>query len=166
MLAFDPEDRIKMTDILKDPFLQEVSTMITIPKYHETHLKDFLSQNVFLCDFLDPISREKRMVEINYFSIIGKSNYTIYLGLLKDDQNKLISEVAIKQMVIEKNEINKETEIMKKVNHENIVTLYHSYKPDSQNRLTMLSLIMEYCEGLDLSRYLEKSQQLPEWQIR
>ena len=134
---------------------------------HKNYLKISMSYNKYLlCDFIDPSSKEKLFVEIDAANVIGHSTFAVYLGTLKDSKNKYLQDVAIKQIFVKKDEIINEVEIMKKVHHENVVNLFHSNKTESKTEIVKLSLIMEYCEGLDLSKFLEKNPKLPEWQIR
>jgi len=140
-------------------------TILNKKKPYKIYIHHNKTMNI-LCEYADPISREQRLVEICYNSVLGHSNNIVYLGSLKDSKNNLLCEVAIKQICIKKDEINKEVEIMKKVHHENIVNLYHSYRPDAKGDFVMLSLIMEYCEGIDLTKFFENYPNKPEWKIR
>ena len=154
MLRFDADQRIKMKDLLKDPYLKDGN--------EDQKLE-------YLCEFIaDTNSNEKRIVEFNDFFLLGHYNFTVNFGLLKNEQGKVISNLAIKHIFLE-NHMEKEwaeIELMNKLHHENLVNLVYIYKPQTKRKYVRVSLIMEFCEGLDLHKYLERNQNMSEWKIR
>lgn len=123
-----------------------------------------------LCEYIDPNTHEKITIEIDSANIIGHSTFMVYLGCLKNSKGKALQDVAIKDICVEREQMSAEAEIMKKLkHHENIVSLYHTYRPETKAKvakLTKVLLIMEYCDGCDLGKFLEKNPELPEWKIR
>lgn len=153
MLRFDAEQRIKMKDLLKDPYFKDGN--------EDQKLE-------YLCEFDDPNSKEKRFVEFNDFFLLGHYNFTVNFGLLKNEKGRVISNLAIKHLFLE-NQMEKEwaeIELMNKLHHENLVNLIYIYKPQTKRKYVRVSLIMEFCEGLDLHKYLERNLNMSEWRIR
>lgn len=90
-----------------------------------------------------------------YKGKIGKGSYSsVYKGFHK----KTLKEVAIKRIEYEnidiklKNQINSEMNLMKKINHPNIVKLYDIYFDKEK----FIYFILEYCEQGDLYKFLNK----------
>lgn len=99
----------------------------------------------------------------------------VMLGRHKEDKK----EVAIKFMDVSENrmrsqlkfyvvssanmvqEIYKEAESLKKLNHKNIVTLYHAFLEGKQ-----FCMIMEYAGGGELLKYIEESGKIIEIEAR
>ena len=87
------------------------------------------------------------------------------LGKHKEDRK----EVAIKFMDVSENlananliqEIYREAESLKKLNHKNIIALYHAFLEGKQ-----LCMIMEYAAGGELFKYVEEKQRLNEIEAR
>ena len=161
MLCYDKNERITISEIESHSFVKLSILYNNIYK---------MSDKRILCDYIDPITHEKIFVEIDSDNIIGHSTFMVFLGCLKNSKGRVLQNVAIKDICIEREQISAEAEIMKKVkHHENIVSLYHTYRPETKvkiAKLTKLSLIMEYCDGCDLGKFLEKNPELPEWKIR
>ena len=87
------------------------------------------------------------------------------LGKHKEDKK----EVAIKFMDVSENlananliqEIYREAESLKKLNHKNIIALYHAFLEGKQ-----LCMIMEYAAGGELFKYVEEKHRLNEIEAR
>ena len=113
-------------------------------------------------------SGKKYIVEINYDSIIGFSKKSVFLGFLKDSNNKLLYEVAIKLILgREEEEGMNEIKIMQDLKHENLIKLYSSNIFEcKKNNNKRFSIVMEYCKGGDLSSFFNKNPNINEAQIR
>ena len=90
-----------------------------------------------------------------YKGKIGKGSYSsVYKGFHKNS----LKEVAVKRIEYEnidiklKNQINSEMNLMKKINHPNIVKLYDIYFDNEK----FIYFILEYCEQGDLYKFLNK----------
>mmetsp|Transcript_1704 Transcript_1704/g.1166 ORF Transcript_1704/g.1166 Transcript_1704/m.1166 type:complete len:111 (+) Transcript_1704:275-607(+) len=97
---------------------------------------------------------------------LGKGGFgMVMLGRHKETKK----EVAIKFMDVSENlasagmvqEIYREAESLKKLNHKNIVQLYHAFLDGKQ-----LIMIMEYAGGGELLAYVEQNEKLGELEAR
>ncbi|KAK4469274.1 hypothetical protein MN116_006842 [Schistosoma mekongi] len=103
--------------------------------------------------------------EYNPADVLGNGAFAIvYKGRVKNNPDE---PVAIKIMLKDQNVLksktllSKEICVLKDLNHENIVRLYdHSISSSG------VYLVMEYCNGGDLSEYLQAKRTLPEDTIR
>ncbi|CAH8842311.1 unnamed protein product [Trichobilharzia szidati] len=103
--------------------------------------------------------------EYNPADVLGNGAFAIvYKGRVRNNPDEL---VAIKIMLKDQNVLksktllSKEICVLKDLNHENIVRLYdHSISSNG------VYLVMEYCNGGDLSEYLQAKRTLPEDTIR
>nr|CAH8842792.1 unnamed protein product [Trichobilharzia regenti] len=103
--------------------------------------------------------------EYNPADVLGNGAFAIvYKGRVRNNPDEL---VAIKIMLKDQNVLksktllSKEICVLKDLNHENIVRLYdHSISSSG------VYLVMEYCNGGDLSEYLQAKRTLPEDTIR
>lgn len=103
--------------------------------------------------------------EYNPADILGSGAFAIvYKGRFRDNKNH---KVAIKQMIKGQNVpksktlLSKEISVLKDLNHEHIVRLY-----DHSISNADVYLVMEFCNGGDLSEYLHSKKTLPEETIR
>ncbi|CAH8498044.1 unnamed protein product [Heterobilharzia americana] len=103
--------------------------------------------------------------EYNPADVLGNGAFAIvYKGRVRNNPDEL---VAIKIMLKDQNVLksktllSKEICVLKDLNHENIVRLY-----DHSISSTGVYLVMEYCNGGDLSEYLQAKRTLPEDTIR
>ncbi|VDP29526.1 unnamed protein product [Schistosoma margrebowiei] len=103
--------------------------------------------------------------EYNPADVLGNGAFAIvYKGRVKNNPEE---PVAIKIMLKDQNVLksktllSKEICVLKDLNHDNIVRLYdHSISSSG------VYLVMEYCNGGDLSEYLQAKRTLPEDTIR
>mmetsp|Transcript_2635 Transcript_2635/g.6049 ORF Transcript_2635/g.6049 Transcript_2635/m.6049 type:complete len:575 (-) Transcript_2635:295-2019(-) len=109
-------------------------------------------------------SRKREVGPYMNLEKIGKGAFaTVYLGMHRDTGAK----VAIKGINLEKaNEketaqINSEINILRDLNHPNIVRLL-----DIQRTTKHIFIIMEYCSGGDLSKYIKKHRMIKENKAR
>uniref|UniRef100_A0A5K3FBA1 Protein kinase domain-containing protein n=3 Tax=Mesocestoides corti TaxID=53468 RepID=A0A5K3FBA1_MESCO len=103
--------------------------------------------------------------EYNPADILGSGAFAIvYKGRFRDNKSQ---NVAIKQMIKGQNVLksktllSKEISVLKDLNHEHIVRLYDHNISNSD-----VYLVMEFCNGGDLSEYLHCKKTLPEETIR
>ena len=107
------------------------------------------------------------MNKYQIFEVIGDGTYgTVYRGLnIETNENvaikKLKDKIVSWNECIEKNEV----QILKKLNHENIVKLHEIIREQNSD----VSLIFEYC-GINLYEYIEKHkkqrEKIPEFKIK
>jgi len=94
----------------------------------------------------------------NYVCYKGKIGKGSYSSVYKGFHKKSLKEVAVKRIeyvnidIKLKNQINSEMNLMKKINHPNIVKLYDIYFDKEK----FIYLILEYCENGDLYKFLNK----------
>ena len=112
----------------------------------------------------------KKLANYTHIKLLKKgSTGNISLYFSESDSKK----VAIKEIDISDhnkqtiNELEKEAELLKSVNHPNIIQFYESFIED-----TNLYIVMEYCEKNDLNRYIndfkDKNEKIPEefiWKV-
>lgn len=92
---------------------------------------------------------------------IGQGTYAVvYKGFKKGDTRDIVAVKCIKKSSLSKSSTEnllREIEILKSLNHEHIVTL-KDFQWDDDN----IFLILEYCSGGDLSAYIKRYRRLPE----
>ncbi|KAM7539970.1 hypothetical protein Aperf_G00000045221 [Anoplocephala perfoliata] len=103
--------------------------------------------------------------EYNPADVLGNGAFAIvYKGRFRNDKSR---KVAIKQMTKgqnvdkSKNLLSKEISVLTDLNHEHIVRLYDHCVNEND-----VYLVMEFCNGGDLSDYLHRKKTLPEETIR
>lgn len=107
-------------------------------------------------------------VDLKSFEIIellGKGSFgEVYLVELIKNMNKYAMKVLNKQKIFSQNLIRyiiTERNILSNIRHPYIVELYYAFQTDDY-----LYLIMEYCEGRDLSYHLNKQTKFKEDNVR
>ncbi|XP_065831216.1 serine/threonine-protein kinase ULK1-like isoform X2 [Oscarella lobularis] len=89
----------------------------------------------------------------------------VYKGRKRDDPSFLVAvkKITIKHPSVSRTSIalQKEMDILKRVNHSNVVRLYDHKKTEN-----ILFLVLEYCNGGDLAEYLHVKKTLSEETIR
>lgn len=92
---------------------------------------------------------------------LGKGSYAdVYLGIHKVTGAKFAIKTISKLNLTEPKllaGLESEIKIMKEYNHENIVKLYEYFSSEKN-----FYLVLELCEGGDLSRYIKKNKRLDE----
>ena len=86
---------------------------------------------------------------------IGKGAFsTIYKGYDKNTMKVVaVKEISFEILKKYKDVIKRETKIMKKLNHENIIKLYDTILDDDSNNIY---LVLEYIGRGDFSKFLKK----------
>ncbi len=84
---------------------------------------------------------------------IGKGSFSkVYIGIDKDNNKYAIKKIYKKNDIKYINLVEREIEIMKRLNHKNIVKLYDKIYTEKH-----IFLIMELCDG-DLNNYIKKNK--------
>jgi serine/threonine-protein kinase ULK/ATG1 len=93
--------------------------------------------------------------------LLGKGSYaSVFLGRLLSDDSPAAVKVIDKRIFANQynlKNIHCEIEIMKKMEHDNIVRLLDVYQTSNN-----MYLVTEFCEEGDLRNYLKKRKKLPE----
>jgi len=96
---------------------------------------------------------------------IGSGSYaTVYKAHKKQSNSEVVAVKCIKKSSLNKSSVEnlvKEIEVLKKLNHENIVQLL-DFQWDSH----YIYLIMEFCSGGDLSQFIRLRKTLPEFTVK
>ncbi len=107
------------------------------------------------------------MNKYQIFEVIGDGTYgTVYRGL-NIETNESVAIKKLKDKIVSWNECieKNEVQILKKLNHENIVKLHEIIREQNSD----VSLIFEYC-GINLYEYIEKHkkqrEKIPEFKIK
>ena len=90
------------------------------------------------------------------YESIGKGSYShVYKGYHNDIKNKIyaIKEINIKKNIDNINRFYLEIDIMKKIKHQNIITLYDTIINDDY-----IYIVMEYCKYGDLRKFLKNKK--------
>ena len=101
------------------------------------------------------------MKDFILYSKLGQGTYaTVYKGYRKGEKREVVAVKCINRKRLCKSSsenLYREIEILKGINHENIVQL-RDFQWDNDN----IFLVLEYCSGGDLSTFLRKYVRLPE----
>ena len=107
------------------------------------------------------------MNKYQIFEVIGDGTYgTVYRGL-NIETNESVAIKKLKDKIVSWNECieKNEVQILKKLNHENIVKLHEIIREQNSD----VSLIFEYA-GINLYEYIEKHkkkrEKIPEYKIK
>jgi len=97
---------------------------------------------------------------INDYKIIqklGEGSYGVIYKVKKENENKYyaLKQIKLSANELENNALKKEAEILSKINSKYVIKYYECFEKDNN-----LNIIMEYCDGGDLSKYIEKQKKL------